>query len=67
MSDWHIRVLRAAARRARIRMADDAPHEGEDPVAASERAEKLARQSEQADTQLAAAETRRREGSAHHA
>jgi hypothetical protein len=67
MSDWHIRVLRATARRARLRLADDRARKGEDPADAAERAGELERRGERADTQLAAAEIRRRDDRPHHA
>jgi hypothetical protein len=62
MSDWHIRVLRAAARRARLRLAEDRAHKDAHPADAAEPAGQLERRSKRADRQLADAETRRGDG-----
>jgi hypothetical protein len=65
MTDLHIRVLRGIALSARRHLAADRRRKGEDPAAAAGRARDLERRSKHADAQLAAAEARRREGSAH--
>jgi hypothetical protein len=60
MSDWHIRVLSAIARHARRRLVADRARRGEDPARAADRARELEHRSARADSQLAAAEARRR-------
>jgi hypothetical protein len=60
VADWHIRVLSAIARHARRRLVEDRARKGERPADAADRARELKRRSSRADSQLAAAEERRR-------
>jgi hypothetical protein len=62
VSDWHLRVLRAAARRARLRLAEDRARKEGHRADAAEPAGELERRSKRADRQLADAETRRGDG-----